>query len=164
MKSYVFSFFGVVDLLSIFPSYIGLANLTYLKTARVLRILRLLKMVRIAKLVRFEEELHTKDPDDFAHIHRLNVMIYFFALLSAMIIFGSIIYVVEEGNPDFGSIPLGILWASKVILGGVAYNATETVWGDIVSVGARFAGLALFGLLISVIGSWMRKMLFGEIR
>ena len=53
--SYMFSFFGLIDLLSIVPSYVGIANLTFLKSARILRVLRLLLFIRLAILARLRK-------------------------------------------------------------------------------------------------------------
>jgi voltage-gated potassium channel len=160
VHNYVFSFFGIIDLLAIVPTYLGLTNLTYLKTARVLRILRLLRMVRLAKLAqttrtRFHEiEHHTNH-------YRLSLQIYFAALISTIILFGTLIYIAEGHRAEFGSIPLGMIWAAKATMGGVAQYMPETVWGELITIAARFSGLALFGLLLSIVGNALKKLLFG---
>lgn len=159
--SYLFSFFGIVDLLAIAPTYLGLTNLTFLKTARVLRLLQLLRMVRLAKLARFSRP-HKKDVEEYTALYRYAIRIYFVALLSAITIFGTLIYVAENDQPWFSSIPLGMVWAAKVTMGGVAQYMPQTAWGDIITIAARFTGLALFGLLISIVGNTLRHLLFGS--
>lgn len=159
--AYALSFFGIIDLLAIVPTYLGLTNLTFLKTARVLRILRLLRMIRLAKLARFEHR-RRRDLEDYRHLYRLNVGIYFFALLAAMILFGTLIYIGEGGIATFGSIPLGMLWAAKLLLGGVAQEQPVTVYGEMIAIAARFTGLVLFGLLIAIIGNTAKRLLFGS--
>jgi len=162
MFSYVFSFFGFIDLFAILPSYFSVTNLTYLKSARVLRVLRLLRMVRVAEISRLAG-IYPREPEDYAHLYKLNIRIYFFALFSAVVIFGTFIYVVEGQYVEvFSNIPLGMIWAAKVILGGISEYIPTTVAGEVIGVCARFVGLALFGLLINVIGNWMRRFLFGE--
>lgn len=158
--SYVFSFFGIIDLLSIVPTYLGLTNLTFLKTTRILRILRLLRMVRLAKIARLPK-LKQRDLEDYSYLYRLNISIYFFALFAATTIFGTAIYILEGDNPTFSSIPLGMLWAVKPLLGGVAQTLPATIPGEMVAVLARFTGLALFGLLIAIVGNAVRRLLFG---
>jgi voltage-gated potassium channel len=160
ITSYAFSFFGIVDLLAIVPTFLGLSNLTFLKSARILRILRLLRVIRIAKIARFEKE-RTKDLEDYAHLYSLNIKIYFFALLSAIIVFGTLIYIIEGDNETFRNIPLGMIWAAKILLGGISPVVPATVVGEIISVLGRFVGLALLGLLISIVGGMVRKLLFG---
>jgi voltage-gated potassium channel len=163
ISSYIFSFFGIVDLLSIIPTFASFTNLTFLKTARILRILLFIRMIRVAKVMRIPANT-LKDPEYYAHyFYRANIRIYFFALLSAVIIFASLIFAVEgEFNPVFASIPLSMIWAAKVIMGGVAQHMPQTVWGDLITIATRFTGLALFGLLISIVGNGLRKILFGS--
>ncbi|MBX2866519.1 ion transporter [Candidatus Kaiserbacteria bacterium] len=161
VSSYVFSFFGIIDLLAIIPTYLGFSNLTFLKTTRILRILRLLRMIRLAKIARFGSEKR-RDLEEYGDIYRLNVGIYFFALFSSIILFGTLIYIVEGTNPTFSSIPSAMLWALKPLLGGVAQIEPVTVLGQIVAVLARFTGLILFGLLIAVIGNSVKRLMFGS--
>lgn len=159
--SYIFSFFGLIDLLAIVPTYFGLSNLTFLKSARVLRVLRLLRVVRLAKVARFNTH-QKKDLEEFSHLYRLNIQIYFFALFSSIIVFGTLIYVLEaSSNTAFANIPLGMIWAAKVTLGGITQELPSTPLGEIVSILARFMGLALFGLLISIVGNSIRRLVFG---
>ena len=158
--NYLFSFFGLIDLIAIVPTYLGFTNLTFLKTGRVLRILRLLRMVRLAKVARVEKN-KLRDIEDYAHLYRLNIWIYFFALLSAIIVFGTVIYVIEGGTDVFATIPLGMVWAAKVLLGGISPYIPTTVAGEVVSVLGRFTGLVLFGFLIVIVGNPVRKLLFG---
>ncbi len=159
--AYVLSLFGIIDLLAIIPSLFGISNLTWLKTARVLRILRLLRLVRVAHARDAARRHHRKDPDEHETLFRLAIAIYFASLLISITIFGTLIYVAEGGVSEFGSIPLGMVWAAKVTMGGVAQHMPQTAWGDLITIGARFTGLALFGLMLSLIGSSMRSILFG---
>lgn len=158
--AYIFSFFGLIDLLAIVPSYIGFANLTFLKTTRILRILRLLRMVRLAKIARTMEEEH-RDLESYRVTYRLNVGIYFFALLSANILFGTLIYIFDNGEATFSNIPLGMLWSMKLLLGGVTQVTPSSLIGEIIAVMARFTGLILFGLLIALVGNGVKRILFG---
>ena len=157
---YVFSFYGLVDLVAILPTYIGLTNLTFLKAVRVTRILRFLRMLRLAKVLRVQTDKAGAKKDEQA-VHRLTVQIYFLTLTMAALAFGTLIYLVEGDNPAFANIPLGMLWASKLILGGISQAMPETYWGEIISVAIRFVGLLLFGLLIHIVGKSVQRVLFG---
>lgn len=159
VRTYIFGYFGIIDLLSIVPTLFGFGNIIFLKSVRVLRILRLLRMIRLAKLARLDDDLI--EPETRAHLYRLSVRIYFFALFSSVMIFGTLMYVAEGYRPEFSSIPLGMIWAAKVSLGGVAQHMPETTIGDLITIAARFCGLALFGLMISIIGGSLRWLLFG---
>lgn len=157
---YVFSFFGIIDLLSILPTFLKIGNLTFLKSTRVLRILRFLRMIRLAKILRLKRKKR-RDLEEHSQVYRLNIQIYFLALASAIVIFGSIIYILEGQYQEFSSIPLGMLWATKTILGGVFQEVPHTVLGNVTIIFARFVGLVLFGLLINVVGRGINKILFG---
>lgn len=160
---YVFSFFGIIDILSILPTYFGLANLTFLKTARIVRILRFLRMVRLAKVSRSSS---LRDPEDSSSLYKLNIGIYFLTLVGIVLFLGSLIYIVEEGNQAFSSIPMGMVWASKVVLGGLggvtSIQIPVTAMGEALTLLARFCGLLLFGLLINVVGNVTRTFLLGN--
>lgn len=107
-KHYVFSFYGIVDLLSILPSYLSLvvAGTHYLL---VVRILRLLRIFRILKLTRFLSESSTLSSALFASRHKIAVFLY--AVLLSVTIIGAVMYVVEGPPSGFTSIPTSIYWA-----------------------------------------------------
>lgn len=158
---YIFSFYGIVDLIAILPTFIGFANLTFLKSVRIFRIIRLLRLTRLAKITRIRKDHHV-DPEDYAAIHRINFQIYFLALFASVIIFGSVIYLFEAHQHNFSNIPMGMLWAVETVLGGFPTDRQpETLPGRLTTIFARFVGLVLFGLLISVVGNTVRKFLFG---
>jgi voltage-gated potassium channel len=160
VRKYIFGYFGIIDLLSIIPTFFALSNFLFLKSVRVLRILRLLRMIRLAKLSRIDDEA-LAEPETKAHLYKMSVRIYFLALFSSVTIFGTLMYVTEGYRPEFASIPLGMIWAAKVSLGGVAQHMPDTTIGDLITIAARFSGLALFSLMISIIGGSLRWILFG---
>ena len=49
---YIFSFYGLTDLIAVLPTYFGLANFSFLKIARITRILRFLRLTRLVKITR----------------------------------------------------------------------------------------------------------------
>lgn len=158
---YVISFWGLIDLITILPTFLGFANLSFLKSIRILRLLRLLRILRLAKISRTYIQMH-----DGAHTQKemtsINTTIYFIALFSMTIAFGSALYAVEHSHPAYATIPLAMLQAAKIILGGLGQAPVYSVSGEIVVLLCRLTGLALFGLLISVIGSSLNQMLFGH--
>ena len=154
---YATSFFGIIDLVAIVPTFFGLTNLSFLKAARSVRILRFLRMVRLVKIMRVKSGASNIQHD----VDKLTLQIYLFALFSSILLFGTLIYFVEGANPAFANIPLGMLWAAKLTLGGISQVLPETMWGEIISVGTRFVGLLLFGFLIHIVGKFFEKMLLG---
>jgi len=160
-QRYIFSFFGIIDLLAIIPTFLGLGNLTFLKTARTLRILRLLRMIRLSKMMQSTRNVKHRI-DEHMSVFSLSIQIYFATLLVAVTLFGTLMYVAEGHRPEFQSIPDAMIWATKVTLGGVLQHTPETVAGELLIILTRFFGLLLFGLMISIIGTTFKKVLLGS--
>jgi voltage-gated potassium channel len=155
--AYVFSFFGIIDLLSIIPTYLALGNLTFLKTSRALRILRFLRMLRLAKLARaYHKHKGARS------LYFLNIQIYAFALFSALLVLGTLLFLFEHGQSYAKDIPSGMYWSFKVIFGGIPYEQPATTAGLFVLVACRFVSMILLGLMLSLIGTMTRKALTGS--
>ncbi len=160
-RQYVTSFYGVIDLLAIAPTYLGLTSLTFLKAARIFRVLQLLRAFRILKVTHLADLGLDEEPQD-ARLYRLTIQIYFFSLFSAMLVFGTLIHFFEPNIPAFSNIPLSMLWATKPLMGGVAQTEPATIAGNIVVALTRFTGLMLFGLLINLVGTSLNRLLLGK--
>lgn len=151
---YPTSFFGYIDLVSILPTFFGLGNFTFLKSARALRIIRLLRMLRLAKVTR-----HDAQDEDMSAMS-LNVLIYFVTLTFALLVTGTAIYLVEPSM--YTSIPAGMWWSLKVFMAGIPVVEPVTAIGEFLFVVTRFIGLLLLGLLIGVVGNVFRSLLTGK--
>ena len=105
---YATSFFGVVDLLAIIPTYISLfiPGAEYLL---VIRLLRILRIFRILKLVTYLGEAQLLMKALKASGRKITVFI--FTVLTLVVIFGSLMYVIEGSENGFTSIPRSIYWA-----------------------------------------------------
>jgi voltage-gated potassium channel len=105
---YALSFYGIVDLLSILPTYIGLfiAGGKYLL---VIRVLRLLRIFRVLKLVKYVGESNYLQRALWAS--RRKIVVFILSVLLLMVIFGSVMYIVEGSEHGFTSIPRSIYWA-----------------------------------------------------
>lgn len=155
--NYAFSFFGILDLIAILPTYLGLGNLTFLKASRSLRILRLLRMVRLARFARIKRKKNAA-----SSLYVLNIQIYATALIVTVLVLGTLFYIFEAESKNAQDIPSGMYWAFKVILGGLPTPQPETIGGTLTLIGSRFASMILLGLMIGLCGTILRKMLIGS--
>jgi voltage-gated potassium channel len=105
---YATSFFGVVDLLAIIPTYLSIfvPGSQYLL---VIRILRLLRVFRLLKLTEYVEEADTLRRALRASSRKISVFIS--AVLLLVVIIGALMYVIEGEAHGFTSIPVSIYWA-----------------------------------------------------
>lgn len=154
---YPTSFFGYIDLVAILPTFLGLGNFTFLKSARALRIIRLLRMLRLAKVTRS----NITDENSMS-VLSLNVLIYFVTLTFALLVTGTVMYLVEPTTAAFASIPAGMWWSLKVFMAGIPVVEPVTQLGEFFFVLTRFIGLLLLGLLIGVVGNVFRVVLMGR--
>lgn len=115
---YARSFFGLVDLFAILPSYVSvlLPGAQAMSVIRALRILRVFRVLKLGAYVRESEALLRA-----LSASRRKIKVFLFAVLSLVVIFGSLMYLVEGPESGFDSIPRGIYWA-VVTLTTVGYG------------------------------------------
>lgn len=106
---YARSFYGIIDLLGIIPTYLSLwlAGSQYLLVIRVLRVLRVFRVLRMVRYVG-EAELITQA----LVASRRKITVFLCSVLALVVVFGSLMYLIEGGsNGKFASIPHSIYWA-----------------------------------------------------
>lgn len=125
-RKYVFSFWGIIDFLSIFPAYLSLI-LPTTQALTVLRLLRVMRIFRIFKLSRFQDEAY--------HLlsalknSAIKILIFMLFMLVAAVILGTLMYSFEgDKNPAFDSVLTGIYWA-VVTITTVGYGDVAPVTG-----------------------------------
>ena len=105
---YAFSMWGIIDLLSILPTYLSL-GFPGCQNLLVVRILRILRLFRILKLVQYVEEGGVLVGALWRS--RRKIFVFVCAVLTVVVIFGALMYVVEGPEHGFESIPMGMYWA-----------------------------------------------------
>ena len=124
-RKYIFSFFGMVDLLSILPLYAEIL-FSGLYSLEIIRILRLVRIFRVLKLIRFmsEADLILRSLRSSAN----KIFVFLFFVLIVCTILGSVMFLVEGPEHGFINIPQGIYWA-VVTLTTVGYGDIYPVTG-----------------------------------
>ena len=92
---YIFSFWGLVDLISILPSYFMLMNLTALQGGKVLRVMRVVRVLRVLKMAKMALQSLSADSEAKSNPLATNLRIYFIALFSVIMISSTMMYFVE---------------------------------------------------------------------
>ena len=105
---YIRSFYGLVDLIAILPTYLSLL-LPGSQYLMVIRVLRLLRIFRILKLAQFLNEAEILLKAMRASVRKISV--FLFAVLSMVLIFGSLLYLIEGDENGFTSIGVSCYWA-----------------------------------------------------
>lgn len=107
-RGYAFSFFGIVDLLAVLPTYLGLVipHSHFLLAVRVLRVMRIF---RVLKLARFVGEAGTLRRA--LRASRYKISVFLTAVGAIVVMVGSVMYLIEGPASGFTSIPVSIYWA-----------------------------------------------------
>lgn len=146
---YIFSFYGIIDLLSVLPTYIGLFVVGY-HSMVVIRILRLLRVFRILKLTRYTQASRSLAKALWASRAKISVFIFFVIIL--VIIVGTVMYLIEGPEHGFTSIPRGIYWAI-VTLTTVGYGdiSPETPTGQLLASIVMIMGYAIIAVPTGIV-------------
>jgi voltage-gated potassium channel len=105
---YVRSFFGIVDLLAVLPTYLALL-LPELHAFIDLRVLRLLRVFRIFRLTAYVDEYQVMGEALWAS--RRKILVFLLAVLTIDLVAGTVMYVVEGPEHGFRDIPTSVYWA-----------------------------------------------------
>ncbi|MCD4746481.1 MAG: ion transporter [Bacteroidales bacterium] len=146
---YIFSFYGVIDLLAILPTYLSLV-LTGSQFLIVIRILRLLRVFRVLKLARYVQASRYLLIALKQSRHKITVFIE--VVLALVIIMGSFMYLIEGPENGFTSIPQSIYWAI-VTLTTVGYGdiAPATVLGQVLASVIMIIGYSIIAVPTGII-------------
>ncbi len=161
-RRYALSFFGIVDLLSILPTYIAIL-LTGTQYLMVIRILRLLRMFRVLKMAHHFGQSNLLLNAMRASAPKISVFLFF--ILTLVTIEGTLMYLVEGAtNPGFSSIPQSIYWAIVTIT-TVGYGdvAPLTVVGKVLASVIMLSGFAIIAVPAGIVtaeigGNMIRKI------
>lgn len=146
---YVTSFMGIIDLLAILPTYLGIFfdQATFLLTVRAFRLLR---MFRILKLTRYVVEGNQLMNAMKGSLYKITI--FFGVVLTMVLLMGTLMYMIEGENSGFSSIPQSIYWAIVTIT-TVGYGdiAPVTVLGKMIASLAMLTGYSIIAVPTGII-------------
>lgn len=143
-KKYALSFFGLIDLFAVIPTYLSVL-IPGGEVLAVVRILRVLRVFRILKLVQYIGEAEVLVATLKAS--RFKIVVFLITVMSIVVVIGSIIYLIEGPENGFTSIPRGLYW-SVVTLTTVGYGdvTPQTPIGQALAAMLMVLGYALIAV------------------
>ncbi|HNP17240.1 MAG TPA: ion transporter [Fulvivirga sp.] len=153
---YVFSFFGIIDLLSILPSFLGLV-LTGAHSLMIIRSIRLLRIFRVLKMARFIGEASSLI--EALRASRTKITIFIGTLFLLTVVLGTIMYLVEGAENGFTSIPRSIYWA-VVTLTTVGYGdiSPHTTLGQLIATIVMVLGYGIIAVPTGIVSAEMNSL------
>jgi voltage-gated potassium channel len=146
---YATSFFGIIDLLAILPTYLSIffPGAQYLLVIRLLRILRVFRVLKLAKYVASANVIMAALR---ASAHKIAV--FMATVLILVTIVGSLIYFVEGAENGFTSIPRSIYWAIVTVT-TVGYGdiSPQTILGQLLASLVMLMGYAIIAVPTGIV-------------
>ena len=159
---YARSFFGIVDLLAVLPTYLSLffPATRYLLVIRVFRVLRVFRILKVMKYVGEANMLM-----DALVASRRKVTLFLFAVSTLLIILGSLMYLIEGKEHGFTSIPKSVYWAI-VTLTTVGYGdmAPKTDAGQALAAVVMIMGYSIIAVPTGIVSAEMSSAMQGQRR
>ncbi|MFK8055908.1 MAG: ion transporter [Saprospiraceae bacterium] len=153
-SAYALSFFGIVDLLALLPTYLSIFVFGT-QAFIVVRALRLLRVFRVLKLGNYLDESQVITKSLVASQRKISV--FLFAVMMIVLIIGAIMYLVEGAtNEGFNSIPSSVYWA-VVTLTTVGFGdiTPQTALGQFISAVVMIIGYAVIAVPTGIVSAEM---------
>ncbi|MCF8368676.1 MAG: ion transporter [Bacteroidales bacterium] len=154
-RKYIFSFYGIIDLLAILPTYLSLllAGTQYLLVIRMLRLLRVFRVLKLARYVGASKVLGVALRNS-----RHKIIVFLEVVVTMVVIMGSLMYLIEGEANGFTSIPRSIYWAI-VTLTTVGYGdiAPQTILGQTLASVIMIIGYAIIAVPTGIISVEMAR-------
>ena len=152
---YIFSFYGIIDLLSTIPKYISLflAGTHALVALRALRLLRVFRILKLARYLGASNQLASA-----IKASKAKIAVFLFAVVIAAIIFGTIMYLVEGEENGFTNIPKSVYWCI-VTLTTVGFGdiAPQTPLGQLIATIIMILGYGIIAVPTGIVSAEYTK-------
>ncbi len=152
---YIFSFMGMVDFLSIIPTYFSL----FIEGAQLLLIIRFIRLVRVFRILKLSRYMRgARVLRQALSDSRHKIIVFFGSILIIVVIVGTLMYIIEHGQSGFDSIPRSIYWAIVTIT-TVGYGdiTPTTVLGQTIASFLMIIGYAIIAVPTGIVTSEMVK-------
>lgn len=152
---YIFSFYGIIDLLSTIPKYLSFIFIGshHFVALRALRLLRVFRILKLARYVGASDKLLIA-----LKASRAKIAVFLFFVVIVCIILGTIMYMIEGEENGFNSIPRSVYWAI-VTLTTVGFGdiAPQTPLGQLIASVIMILGYGIIAIPTGIVSSEISK-------
>lgn len=158
---YATSFFGIVDLLAVIPTYLSLV-LPGAQSLLVIRALRMLRVFRVFKLSAWLDE--SQELWNAIRRSRRKVLVFLFVVSTIVVIVGAAMYLIEGPRNGFANIPISIYWAI-VTLTTVGYGdiSPQTPLGRLLATIVMLTGYGIIAVPTGIVTAEMTRAVRGPV-
>lgn len=153
--NYVLSFYGIIDLLSILPTFLSLvlAGSHYLLVIRILRMLRIFRILKLSRYMKASQVLKSSLKQS-----KYKIIVFLEVVIATVVIMGSLMYLIEGPEYGFNSIPRSIYWAI-VTLTTVGFGdiTPQTVLGQFFASIIMILGYSIIAVPTGIISAELMK-------
>ncbi len=150
-ERYIFSFLGIIDLLSTIPKYLSFffPGSQFISAFRVLRLLRIFRILKLARFVGESNNLIRA-----LKASRTKIFVFVFFVLIVSVLLGTVMYLIEGSESGFNSIPHSVYW-TIVTLTTVGYGdiTPQTGLGQIVATLIMIIGYGIIAVPTGIVSA-----------
>lgn len=152
-RAYLTSVYGIIDLLAILPSYLAIL-IPQTAPLLIVRLLRVLRVFRVLRLLNYLQEANQVAGALRASARQ--IFVFFSMVITIMVVFGCLMYVLEGPENGFENIPVSVYWAIVTIT-TVGYGdvVPVTTAGRAISAAAMLVGYAIIAVPTGIFTSNM---------
>lgn len=154
-SAYIFSFYGLIDLISTIPLYLSffIVGTNALLTIRALRLLRVFRILKVTRYIGEGNKLARALKDS-----RPKILVFLFAVMILSVIAGTLMYIVEGPEHGFKSIPVSVYWCI-VTLTTVGFGdiAPVTALGQFIATLIMIMGYGIIAVPTGIVSAEMSK-------
>ncbi|WP_373087651.1 ion transporter [Zhongshania sp.] len=150
-RAYIFSFYGLIDLLATIPTYLSI----FIPGAQhllVIRVFRVLRVFRVFKLFHYMSEANVLLRSLLAS--RRKISVFLVSVLTVIVVFGALMYLIEGPENGFTSLPRSMYWAIVTVT-TVGYGdiAPHTPLGQLVAAMAMITSYAIIAIPTGILSA-----------